>query len=144
MDQHEKLQKLIKLGQYFSPASPIIVNDLFFGRQAELNKIVDAIYERGQHIVLYGERGVGKTSLANIVNASIQNIISVKVTCTRSDSFNDIWQRLLKRITFNQSKDGMGFNAQKVSETIQLNLFLPPERLVETYIPHIGTRVFCN
>ena len=57
-------QKEIILRQVFSPISPIEEKDFFFGRINQLEKVADAINENGQHAILYGERGVGKTSLA--------------------------------------------------------------------------------
>lgn len=50
--------------QLFSPAAPINAADLFAGRREEIKRFISAIDERGRHVILYGERGVGKTSLA--------------------------------------------------------------------------------
>lgn len=47
----------------FTPSAPIAVAEMFAGRQEQAIKIVDAIGERGRHIVLFGERGVGKSSI---------------------------------------------------------------------------------
>ena len=32
----------------------------------------DVIFQRGQHAMLYGERGVGKTSLAKVVSEALE------------------------------------------------------------------------
>jgi ABC-type transport system involved in cytochrome bd biosynthesis fused ATPase/permease subunit len=56
----------------FTPAAPIRTRDLFFGRMDQLKRVVETINEPGQHAALYGERGVGKTSLANIINDRLQ------------------------------------------------------------------------
>ena len=126
MTEEEKTHKLTLLGQAFSPTTPIVAKDLFIGRMEQLNKVVEAIIETGQHIVLFGERGVGKTSLANIIDSCISNIISTKVVCNRADSFNNLWQKALRRIRFTSSRTGAGFNAE-----IQLDAFLPQEKPVE-------------
>ena len=52
--------------QLFTPSTPIDENDLFAGRGAEVRKMLDATQERGKHVILFGERGVGKTSLAKV------------------------------------------------------------------------------
>ena len=65
---HEALlpQKL-KIGQLFTPATPINKRDLFAGRLEQAGKVVDVICQRGQHAIVYGERGVGKTSMSNVL-----------------------------------------------------------------------------
>ena len=71
MNKEERLQILNKV---FTPTAPIQQKEFFIGRLKELNHIVNAINEKGQHAILYGERGVGKTSLANIMTTKITNI----------------------------------------------------------------------
>ncbi|MGL1544364.1 sigma 54-interacting transcriptional regulator, partial [Vibrio parahaemolyticus] len=41
---------------------------LFAGRQQQAQKILEAIGERGRHVIMYGERGVGKSSMAQIIH----------------------------------------------------------------------------
>jgi replication-associated recombination protein RarA len=60
-----------QLNDLYSPSAPINSEKLFYGRKEQLNKIHEAVDERGLHIVLYGERGVGKTSMANILTVSL-------------------------------------------------------------------------
>jgi hypothetical protein len=43
------------------------VEDLLVGRRDELNRIVAGLNTPGGHAVIFGDRGVGKTSLANVV-----------------------------------------------------------------------------
>lgn len=84
-----------RLGLVFRPSIPIDKTDLFFGRQSQLRDIVDAINQNGQHVILYGERGVGKTSLANMIVyfARAGQPVSVPhVNCGPTDSFSDIWR----------------------------------------------------
>ena len=122
-----------KLNSAFSPSAPIDRQELFFGRIDQLGKIVETINEREQHAVLYGERGVGKTSLANIAHLIFRSkgIMSAKITCSRTDTFNDIWRKIFKRISFIDTNQGIGFEAKdKVSEK-QLDLFLPAEKEVD-------------
>jgi len=115
-----KEQKLSILNQVFSPTSPIKQKDFFFGRINQLNKIADAINESGQHAILYGERGVGKTSLANIMATSYTNLYPVKVTCNRQDNFFSLWESALNNIQFSQKTDGIGFNPQEKEEIMKV------------------------
>ena len=88
-----KDEQFALLNKVFSPISPIKRKDFFFGRRMQLEYVVDAINEIGQHAILHGERGVGKTSLANIMYDSITNLYPVKVTCNREDEFKTLWER---------------------------------------------------
>lgn len=118
-------EQLARLEEAFSPSAPITAINFFFGRFDHLKDVIDGIRERGQHIVVYGERGVGKTSFANIVSSKIQGIYPVKVTCSRNDDFRRIWDRAFQRVQFEKSKSGMGFRPADRKELVQLDLFLP-------------------
>ena len=43
----------------FSPGAPIDELDLLAGRTAQIDRMLDTVAQRGQHAILYGERGVG-------------------------------------------------------------------------------------
>lgn len=117
--------KLVQVNQVFSPSAPIKTKDLFLGRLEQLKEVTNSIQERGQHIVLYGERGVGKTSLANIISDGLIGVYSAKVTCNRSQNFKHIWNAALKQIRFESIAPGFGFQAADRREAIQLNKLLP-------------------
>jgi Cdc6-like AAA superfamily ATPase len=121
------MEKLDLLNQVFSPSSPIRSKDLFLGRIQQLQDVTDAIREPGQHVVLYGERGVGKTSLANIMDISFQDVMSAKVTCNRRQNFKDVWEAALSKIRFEYSSQGIGFQAVEKKQVVQLDLFLPSD-----------------
>jgi len=93
MTQEEKMQ-ILNWG--FTPTSPIKKEEFFRGRINQLNKICEAINQEGQHAILFGERGVGKTSLANIMTDSLTNIYPIKVTCNRTDNFITLWKQALQ------------------------------------------------
>lgn len=120
MTDREKL-----LVQVFSPSAPIEQVDLFFGRVNQFYQVRDAISERGQHCVLFGERGVGKTSLANIIYRTLKGVMCIKVTCNRNDSFKGLWAKALSKVTFHTTETGVGFRPVLKKNPQQLDLFLP-------------------
>src|SRR5262249_36418376 len=79
------------------PSSPVNKRDLFAGRFEQIDKISEAINTRGRHAIMYGDRGVGKTSLANILKALFSDLVEglrlVKVNCNPVDTFLSLWQR---------------------------------------------------
>jgi replication-associated recombination protein RarA len=97
---------LKRLDDAFSPSAPITSQEFFLGRLDQLEDVIDGINERGQHIVVYGERGVGKTSFANIVGTHLIGVFPVKVTCNRSDGFRALWDKAFKKVQFERTTAG--------------------------------------
>ena len=58
----EAFREILK--QYFTPARAISSPEFLRGRQVLLNKIDRAFNSEGKHVMIFGDRGVGKTSLA--------------------------------------------------------------------------------
>ena len=75
------LQKTAQVNTHFSPSAPIDSLALFAGRLQQINTMLNAITQRGQHAILYGERGVGKTSLARIMNEVVSRAQIGRITC---------------------------------------------------------------
>ncbi len=133
-----KTEKLDLLNVVFSPASPIKKRELFFGRKQQVDKVKQALEQRGQHAILYGERGVGKTSLANIISEIFPDVICSKVTCNRTENFDAIWRKALSKITITYSSEGIGFKAGEKKEIKQLDFFIQNvEDLDSTHIEHV-------
>jgi hypothetical protein len=99
-----KLARYAQVGQVFTPFAPVDRFSLFAGRNPQIMEVVDAINQRGQHAVLYGERGVGKTSLANVlpevfvVGEAREPLWSVKVNCATTDDYFALWSRIFREI----------------------------------------------
>jgi hypothetical protein len=130
MAQINKEEQFALLNKVFSPISPIKRKDFFFGRRIQLQHVVDAINEIGQHAILHGERGVGKTSLANIMYDSITNLYPVKVTCNREDEFKTLWERAFYELKFAKTTKGMELSVQDVQALDKIRKQLSENTLV--------------
>ena len=107
--EHDELE--FQLGQYFKPTMPINREDLFSGRRDVSREVLDAVNQQGQHVVLYGERGVGKTSLANMIMIRAQSpaapIMAPHINCTGTSDYTSIWIALLGEIAYRAEKQKM-------------------------------------
>ena len=106
------------LREAFTPTRPKQeVNSLFVGRLNTLRRIIAAIEEERAHVVLFGDRGRGKTSLANAVQqiASQAGYFTLKLTCSAELSFEDVFRNFLRRIpgTFYRSEVDNPFAARR-------------------------------
>ena len=90
--------KSIELSEVFSPTEPVRESDLFAGRTQQIIRLVDSVFQGGQHAVIFGERGVGKTSLANTLKQKIfpmsTRIRFFSTQCYKADEYADIWTRV--------------------------------------------------
>jgi len=98
-----KLRKYAELSRVFTPAAPVSDRDFFAGRIDEVMQVTAALAQPGRHIALYGERGVGKTSLANVLTqfaylADDRIMESARINCTTSDNFKTIWSKALRSL----------------------------------------------
>lgn len=121
----ENLHRNIKLGQVFCPAAPIDVLRLFSGRAQQRSDVIDAILQRGRHAILFGERGVGKTSLACTIQEYLekagQRSIAPRINCDDSDSFTTVWKKIFNefRMIENRKRIGFGEETEQVLHNIK-------------------------
>ena len=107
----------------FTPASPVSEEALFAGRIGQVRSVIDAINQIGQHAIIYGERGVGKTSLANILSSRLISragvqAIAPRINCDGTDNFDTLWKKVIGNIELSQSTDNIGF-VPETSETVK-------------------------
>lgn len=89
------------LNKYFRPAAPIQSQELFAGRTHQLIAISDLCQDPGRHGVIFGERGVGKTSLANVSGEYQKQLgnIWLRVPCNTADNFETVWTRMFEHLS---------------------------------------------
>jgi Cdc6-like AAA superfamily ATPase len=98
-----KNQRLMQVAQAFRPAAPVGDLELFAGREKQRQEVIGAVSQTGYHVALYGERGVGKTSLARVLAAIFDQpgglqFQSAMVNCNTDDSFDSLWRGIFKRL----------------------------------------------
>src|SRR5687768_7414644 len=107
----------IQVSRVFRPAAPVDEADLFAGRKDQLRQVIDGVNQPGQHILIFGERGVGKTSLANILatrvvsNSPHVGVVAPRINCDTGDDFSSIWKKVFSNIQEIYSRRDVGFIA---------------------------------
>lgn len=122
MDDVRKYRLIAAVTQAFTPGSPIDSSALFAGRKRQREKLISTIFQKGEHAILYGERGVGKTSLANtlfdlLVIMGQFKYYRAKTNCTEDISFEDIWRSIFKQLVITEEDH----------TTSTADEFLPPD-----------------
>lgn len=103
---YEDEMKIQKSGvrNIFTPHTPIDQESLFKGRRTEVQQILSTLNTPGQHVLLFGDRGVGKSSLANISSKNLVEITSKKLIikrCSKTDTFASIFESVFEKIGIN-------------------------------------------
>lgn len=113
----------LQAGAVFTPNAPIDELSLFAGRMPQVQRVVDAINQKGQHAILFGERGVGKTSLANVLRSFVSGgpqVIAPRINCDTTDTFTSAWRKVFSEIDMVQAVSGAGFAPQSHDKAIDL------------------------
>ncbi|UYO73699.1 AAA family ATPase [Halomonas qinghailakensis] len=112
----ERELKIIKSGirSVFTPHIPVDEIQHFFGREEEATRLVSVINSPGQHILVYGDRGVGKTSLAKttckVLLHRIQRGLFFEKSCDSNDCFSTVFEEPLE-------KSGIDFSFKERTQT---------------------------
>lgn len=75
-----------------SPARPIQSIEYLRGRAKELERIKRALFAPGRHVFIYGDRGIGKSSLAAAAAAQAQSADApyIDVSCSPDSTFRSV------------------------------------------------------
>lgn len=126
----ERRKMLAHISQAFSPSAPVNTSDLFAGRIEQIDNVISSVFQRGQHVIIFGERGVGKTSLATVLSdflgsIGLQSLDSGTINCDQSMDFSSLWHKISRDLTINFETRKAGFTAKSKQQKLPLNLSLP-------------------
>ena len=95
-----------KAASVFTPAAPIDSMTLFRGRSAQVQMLLETVNQVGQHAIIYGERGVGKTSLASVLfeivsKSVLSRFIFAHINCDIEDTYASLWRKVFRELHVN-------------------------------------------
>src|SRR5579863_10344009 len=111
--------RALQASQVFTPRSPIDQRSLFAGRLEQRRQIVDVVNQKGEHAILFGERGVGKTSLASVLAQFLgkqTSVVAPRVNCDSKDTFESVWRKAFEEIELVKSIQPLGFNQNETDQ----------------------------
>jgi Cdc6-like AAA superfamily ATPase len=126
LSQEDKDRLAFEVSEVFSPAAPVNEKDLFAGRRDQLRRVIDAVNQRGQHAIIFGERGVGKTSLANVLAGYVRQVVlAPRVNCDAADDYSSVWMKVFSEIELTKKTQGTGFVTIETASSTPLLATLP-------------------
>jgi len=84
----------------FTPTRPILTERGLLGRRRQLDRAISAVQIERAHLTIFGERGNGKTSFANVLAALAEEAGYgvVRHTCTTQPSFGELFGAVVAKI----------------------------------------------
>ncbi len=108
------LDYLARCHQAFRPFAPIDLPEFFKGRREHVESLCSELAKPGRQVAIYGERGVGKTSLAKLAYffAGIDDENTYFVRCERDSRYETIFGQLLLKAGWGYLPNGVESEAQ--------------------------------
>jgi Cdc6-like AAA superfamily ATPase len=90
----------VKLRGAYTPAQPIIDRRMFAGRTRLLTQLIRSLEDERLHTVIYGERGLGKTSILHVLTQAAREAryLVVYVTCGGGSNFDEMIRAVAEHI----------------------------------------------
>ncbi len=87
----------------FIPGSPIKIESELSGRKEQVARLRRIVISQGEHALIYGERGVGKTSISQTfhkaLNSPTQKVQAILINCGDAN-YTEIWRKVFRRMSF--------------------------------------------
>lgn len=106
---------LAKCEQAFNPFAPIELPEFFAGRIRHIEKLQAEVAAPGRQVAIYGERGVGKTSLAQLAYFFVgrDEDRTHFIRCQKSSTFDGIFADVLASAGIEVLLNGVEFEGER-------------------------------
>lgn len=118
----------MKLRNAFTPSQPVVDRRMFAGRTDVLGAMISSIEDQRLHLVIYGERGIGKTSLLHMLAGAARDAryIVVYSSCGAGTNFQETFRAAAAEIPL-LFHSGFGPTAEEAEAGATLETLLPPD-----------------
>lgn len=141
IDGYSKHEFGEKLNTLVFPAQPIRSIENLHGRQNELSRIEKALFAPGRHVFIYGDRGVGKSSLAATAAAQYQSADAdyIDVSCSPDTTLCSIVANIAYKAV-NASRIKNIQNKKTLSASFK---FLKADNVTENSLRDLHSSIHC-
>ena len=146
-DESSQARARLALRDTLGASQPVTTRDRFSGRHDALTQLIAAIEQQRVHVVVYGERGIGKTSLAHVFadTARDARYIVLYGSCGTDGRFDEIFRAFAAKIPMLYHRSVLPTTAA-VEQALHFDSLLPPgpfgpRELSDLFADVVGTRV---
>jgi uncharacterized protein len=122
-----------------SARTPIKSIERLFGRHKELELVQEALYDEGGHAFIYGDRGVGKSSLAASIATQYQTSDNkpIQIPCGKDTEFYKTVEEIAERVLRKTGKQ----KSRLIDHTLNIKIYTIQirDKEVEITIPKIDS-----
>ena len=95
-----RARERVRLRNSFMPAQPVADPRMFAGRRDILEVLIRAVEDQRSHVMIFGERGAGKTSLLRMLSraAGEAKYIVVYFSCGATSDFSETFRQVATEI----------------------------------------------
>lgn len=136
-----------RLSTAFTPSQPISDLRGFVGREQIFGKLIRAIEDQRMHLVIYGERGIGKTSILHVLSALAREAryLVRYNSCSEQSGFDETFRAIARDIPllYHRDYDPASPEAEgggTLADTLDARP-LSPSHLADAFDRLVGTRL---
>ncbi|MCS6986096.1 MAG: ATP-binding protein [Sphingomonadaceae bacterium] len=137
----------LALAEALAPSQPVTSAERFAGRADVLEALIAALEQARAHVVLYGERGIGKTSLVHVLaeTAREARYLVLYGSCGAEARFDEMFRSFAQRIPLLYHADIPPTTDEEAHRQTFADLVGPgaldPRELADLFGRIVGTRV---
>ncbi|MCC6238048.1 MAG: orc1/cdc6 family replication initiation protein [Dehalococcoidia bacterium] len=112
--QAELTRARYQLPTVFSVGAPVTAPAFLAGRSDQIDLALATVSAPGQHAIIYGERGVGKTSVASLIHLiwteyikDFGAVAAARIQCDHTDDYGAIWRKVAEALQRDFERKGI-------------------------------------
>lgn len=146
-DDPNLARKRLALRDALGASQPVIARERFAGRHDALAQLISAIEQQRVHVVVYGERGIGKTSLVHVFadTAREARYLVVYGSCGTEARFDTMFRAFASKIPMLYHRDvlptAIDNDAQATFDSLLPEGEFGPREVSDLFADVVGTRV---